>query len=119
MFPSKGDGLNRWTALGIISFQNIKRMIFLQTVIPIILDDTPSGPWTNNDTLIFISINLAFLVLYVLFALVDKLRGETWVDSFSIEEGSFVKIFFAWFFWCLILIDAICLLTYGIYCLLT
>ena len=93
-------------------------MTFLQTVIPIIFDNStssPSGPWTRSDTLLIISVNISFLIMYVIFALIDKFRGETWVDAFGFEQGLFLKIVFALFFWISILVEIICLLTYVIY----
>lgn len=93
-------------------------MNFLQVVIPVIVDNTPSGPWTKNDTVIAISFTLAFLVLYVFFALVDKLRGETWADAFHPMEGGFIKALFSWFFWISIVIYIVALLASNIYHLL-
>jgi len=93
-------------------------MNFLQVVIPVIVDNTPSGPWTKNDTVIAISFTLAFFVLYVFFALVDKLRGETWADAFHPMEGGFIKALFSWFFWISIVIYIVALLASNIYHLL-
>lgn len=93
-------------------------MNFLQVVIPVIVDNTPSGPWTENDTVIAISFTLAFFVLYVFFALVDKLRGETWADAFHPMEGGFIKALFSWFFWISIVIYIVALLASNIYHLL-
>lgn len=90
-------------------------MNFLQVVVPVIVNNTPSGPWTKNDTLIAISVTLAFFVLYVFFALVDKLRGETWADAFHPMEGGFIKALFSWFFWVIIIIYVVAFLAGGIY----
>ncbi len=93
-------------------------MNFLQVVVPVIVNNTPSGPWTKNDTLIAISVTLAFFVFYVFSALVDRLRGETWADAFDPMEGGLAKGLFAWAFFGIIFIYVAALLAGGIYYLL-
>lgn len=94
-------------------------MNLLQIVTPIIFDNTPSGPWTNDDTMIAVSTLITFLVLYVIFALIDKFNGGTWADSFGFEEGNICKIIFGITFFTLTIMGLIGLMIYGVYSLLT
>jgi hypothetical protein len=64
----------------------------------IILPDNngPIGPWTNGDTKIVITILILSLIMLMISVIVEKLRGFTLQEIFTLSEDGWTKLLSAY-----------------------
>jgi hypothetical protein len=61
-------------------------MNLLQTIIPVPIPiDGSSGPWTETDTKVALSILIVTFILFLISIVIEKIRGTSWKDIFQVD----------------------------------
>jgi len=98
-------------------------MNLLQTIMPIPIPvnyGDSSGHWTETDTKITIAVLIVTFILFLLAIIIEKIRGNSWKDIFSVIDGD-LTIFSTFIIFCFYSIFSLAIfgfLCYFIYSLL-
>jgi hypothetical protein len=94
-------------------------MNLLQTIIPVPIPiDGSSGPWTETDTKVALSILIVTFILFLISIVIEKIRGTSWKDIFQADTSilfSAIMIFWSYLVFCIAIFG---FLGYFIYTLL-